>query len=88
MAIPEHEKFVKMWKRIRYGRKYGHWRKVRQLRRIEGRLKPRERVRTLIKEEWKLHRANLMANTGYISYVKLQKDLLGSHYRRWGKYDD
>lgn len=88
MAIPEHEKCVKMWKRIRYRRKYGRWRKFRQQRRKEGKTKPRKRIRTLIKEEQRLHRANLMTNTGYISYVKLQKDLRGSHYRRWGKYDD
>lgn len=88
MAIPEHDKCVKLHKRIRYRHHYGIWRSVRHSRRKAGKLKPRERIRTILRTEMMLNRARLLRITGAKSCTDLNKYLLGPHYRRWGKYDD
>lgn len=88
MAIPEHDKCVKVYKRIRYRHHHGVWRSVRHSRRTAGKLKPRERIRTILRTEMILNRARLLRITGAKSYTDLNKNLLGQYYRRWGKYDD
>ena len=88
MAIPEHDKCVRMRKRIRYKHHYGVWRAIRYRRRKSGKIKPRERVRTKVRVEAMLSKAKLLKITGASSYTELYKVILGPHYRRWGKYDD
>ena len=88
MAIPEHDKCVKVHKRIRYRHHHGVWRSVRHSRRKAGKLKPRERIRTILKVETTLGEARLLKLTGSPSCVDMYKRLIGPHYRRWGKYDD
>ena len=88
MAIPEHAKCVKVHKRIRYRHHHGIWRSVRHSRRKADKMKPRERIRTILKVEMTLEEARLLKLTGLSSCVDLHKRLIGPHYRRWGKYDD
>jgi len=88
MAIPEHNKCVKIRKRIRYKHRYGTWRTVRRLRRKLNKMKPRERIRTKMKAEMMLGRAKLLKVIGVSSYTEASKIMLGPRYRKWGKYDE
>lgn len=85
MGIPEHDKCVKMWKRIRQSRKYGNWRKVRSMRRRSGELKPKERIRNIIKASKFENKSRIQK---FMSFADFNKEVFGGHYRRWGKYDD
>ena len=82
MGIPEHDKCVKCHKWIRHNRQRGNWRKVRKIRRANGDMKPKERIRQMLKVEY------LMQESRHKNHKDFMKDVMGQHYRRYGKYDD
>ena len=89
MAIPEHEKCVKTHKWIRQFRQKGNWKRIRAFRRKACILKPKARIRQLIKAEQQLIAADTLKRYGFKSWTEHQLHIYkNKHYRKYGKYDD
>lgn len=87
MAIPEHDKCVRMWKNIRRIKKKRFWIETRRLRRKDGKIYRKQRFRNMLKAENLISKYVILRN-GYSSIHELGVEVHGKHYRRWGKYDD
>lgn len=87
MAIPEHSKCVASHKRSRYHRHYSNWRRVRAMRKKNGKMKPKMRIRQILKITFAMQKSR-MEKQFQISYTAINKITRGMHYKRWGKYYD
>lgn len=82
MGIPEHVKCVKTHKWLRHDKQHGNWKKVRKIRRANGEIKHKMRIRQMLKAEF------LMQKARHKNYTEFMKKIYSPHYRRYGKYDD
>jgi len=87
MAIPEHNKCVACHKHLRYERQNGNWRRVRAIRRNNGEIKMKMRIRQMLKVEFEMQKSRIMEKCN-MRYTEFMKSVVGKHYRKWGKYDD
>ena len=87
MAIPEHNKCVAVHKRLRYEKQKGNWRKVREIRRKNGEIKPKIRIRAMINVEYAMEKSRISKRFG-LKYWESNIVVYGPYYRKWGKYDD
>ena len=87
MAIPEHDKCVALHKLLRRDHQNGNWHKVRAIRRRNGEIKLKMRIRQMLRIEFAMQRSRIMEQY-QISYTAFNKITIGMHYKRWGKYDD
>lgn len=87
MAIPEHNKCVISHKRSRDQWQNGNWRKVRAIRRKNGDMRFKMRVRQMLKAELSLERSKIEEQYG-MKYTEFFKTVRGPFYRKWNKYDD
>lgn len=87
MAIPEHSKCVAIHKQIRHNRHKGNWRRVRAIRRKNGEIKLKMRIRQMLKAELEMQRSKIMKKWN-MRYTDFMKSVVGGHYRKWGKYND
>lgn len=87
MGIPEHNKCVALCKRLRKQHQKGNWRRVRAIRRKNGDIKIKMRIRQMLKIEFQMERSRTKKKYG-MDYTEFMKMVSGKHYRRWGKYDD
>lgn len=87
MAIPEHSKCVATHKQIRHNRHKGNWCRVRAVRRKNGEIKPKMRIRQMLKAEFEMQRCVIQKKYG-MRYAEFMKTVAGKHYRKWGKYGD
>lgn len=87
MAIPEHSKCVAVHKRLRYEKQKGNWRKVREIRRKNGEIKPKMRIRAMIDVEFAIEKTYIFKRYG-LRYREFNSVFRGPYYRKWGKYDD
>lgn len=87
MSIPEHNKCVALHKRLRRNHQNGNWRKVRAIRRKNGEIKLKMRIRQIHKVEFEMQKSRVKKqfNMGYTGFMK---PVCGKYYRKWGKYDD
>lgn len=86
MAIPEHSKCVTCHKRDRDANRNGNWRRVRQLRRKQGKLKPKARIRQIIDIQFEMEKSRIKKMHG-VSYTDFMKAVIGKYYKKWGKYE-
>ena len=87
MGIPEHNKCVAIHKRMRYNKQNGNWRKVRSIRRKNGEIKLKMRIRQMMRVEFEIHKLQVKKKYG-MEYSKFMKTMCGKQYRKWGKYGD
>ena len=87
MAIPEHNKCVALHKRLRHNHHKGNWRRVRLIRRMNGKIKPKMRIRQMLKVEFEMQKSRIREQYE-VSYRAFNIITRGEHYRKWGKYDD
>lgn len=87
MAIPEHNKCVAFHKHLRHSYQNGNWRRVRAIRRRNGEIKLKMRIRQMLRIEFAMQRSRIIEQC-QISYTAFNKITRGMHYKRWGKYDD
>lgn len=87
MAIPEHSKCVASHKQSCHEWHHGNWRRVRAIRRKNGSIKPKMRIRQILKVEFAMQRSRIIEQY-QISYTAFNKITRGMYYKRWGKYDD
>ena len=87
MAIPEHNKCVALHKRLRHDNQKGNWRRVRAIRRKNGKIKLKMRIRQMLKVEFEMQQSKIKKEYG-MGYTEFTKSISGRHYRKWGKYDD
>lgn len=86
MAIPEHNKCVALHKHLRRDHQKGNWRRVRAIRRRNGEIKPKMRIRRMLKVELAMERSRIIRQY-QISYTAFNKIIRGKHYKRYRKYD-
>lgn len=87
MGIPEHDKCVALHKHLRKERQNGNWHRVRAIRRKNGDIKLKMRIRQMLKIEFQMQKSRIKKQYG-MSYTEFMKTISGGRYRRWGKYDD
>lgn len=87
MAIPEHNKCVALHKHLRHDHQNGNWRRVRAIRRRNGEIKLKMRIRQMMKVELWMEKSKI-AKMWNMRYTDFMKSVVGKHYRKWGKYDD
>lgn len=87
MAIPEHNKCVALHKRLRYVHQNGNWRRVRAIRRKNGEIKLKMRIRQMLKVELWMEKSKIKKKYG-MGYNEFMKSVVGRYYRKWGKYDE
>lgn len=87
MAIPEHNKCVALHKHLRHDHQNGNWRRVRAIRRKNGKIKLKMRIRQMLKVELWMEKSRIREQYE-VSYWAFNILTLGEHYRRWGKYDE
>lgn len=87
MAIPEHNKCVALYKLLRRNHQKGNWRRVRAIRRRNGEIKLKMRIRQMLRIEFAMERSRIMEQY-QISYTAFNKITRGMHYKKRGKYDD
>ena len=87
MSIPEHNKCVALHKRLRHDHQNGNWHRIRAIRRKNGEIKLKMRIRQMLKVEFEMQKSRIRKQYE-VSYWAFNILALGEHYRRWGKYDD
>jgi hypothetical protein len=87
MAIPEHSKCVAINKRLRHNHQNGNWCRVRVIRRKNGEIKLKMRIRQMLKAELEMEKSKIMKKWN-MKYTDYMKSVVGKYYRKWGKYDD
>ncbi len=87
MAIPEHSKCVKAHKQIRYNLRRGKWRDFRSIRRKNGEIKLKMRIRTMLNIQFAMEKSRI-SKEYEMKYWKAKVALFGPYYRKWGKYND
>lgn len=87
MAIPEHNKCVALHKRLRDNHQNGNWCRFRAIRRKNGEIKLKMRIRQMLKVEFKMQKSRIREQYE-VSYRAFNIMTRGEHYRKWGKYDD
>ena len=87
MAIPEHNKCVALHKYLRHNHHKGNWRKVRAIRRKNGKIKLKMRIRQMLKVGFWMEKSRIREQYE-VSYRAFNIIIRGEHYRKWGKYDD
>lgn len=87
MAIPEHNKCVALHKYLRRIHRKGNWRRVRTIRQKNGEIKPKMRIRQMLKVEFEMQKSRIKEQYE-VSYRAFNIVIRGEHYRKWGKYDD
>ena len=87
MSIPEHNKCVVDHKYMRYNHQKGNWREIRSIRRKNGEIKLKMRIRTMLNIEFAMEKSRISKELG-MKYWKANVMMLGPYYRKWGKYDD
>ena len=87
MSIPEHNKYVALHKRLRHNHQNDNWRRVRAIRRKNGEIKLKMRIRQMLKVELWMEKSRIKKQYG-VKYTEFMKSVVGRHYRKWGKYDD
>ena len=87
MSIPEHNKCVVLHKYLRRNHHKGNWRKVRAIRRKNGEIKLKMRIRQIHKVEFEMQKSRVKRQFN-MGYTEFMKSVIGKHYRKWGKYDD
>ena len=87
MAIPEHNKCVALHKRLRHNHQNGNWRRFRAIRRKNGEIKLKMRIRQILKIESEMDRSKIMKECN-MRYTDFMKSVVGKHYRKWMKYDE
>ena len=87
MAIPEHSKCVITHKQIRRNKHKGNWCRVRAIRRKNGDIKLKMRIRQMMRVEFEMQKS-VIQKKYRMRYTEFMKTVAGKHYRKWGKYDD
>ena len=87
MAIPEHNKCVALHKCLRHDHQNGNWRRVRAIRRRNGEIKLKMRIRQMINIEFWMEKSRIKKEYD-MGYNEFMKSVDGRYYRKWGKYDD
>ena len=59
MSIPEHKKCVALHKRLRHNHQKGNWRRVRAIRRKNGEIKLKMRIRQMLKVEFEMQKSRI-----------------------------
>lgn len=59
MSIPEHSKCVKDHKYMRHVKQKGNWREIRSIRRKNGEIILKMRIRTMLKVEFDMQKSRL-----------------------------
>lgn len=87
MAIPEHNKCVASHKRSREQLHNKNWRKARAIRRKNGEIHFKVRIRQILNVEFAMERSRIEKKYG-MKYTEFFKTVRGPFYRKWNKYDD